>query len=505
MAVDYVYRVEQPHVSGQLARVCGMIAEANGLIGDIVTVSVGRERSIREYSIEVADHEAARAVSNSLESLEGVRVLSIYDRAMNAHEGGKLKITSRTAMRSLQQSRDVYTPGVARVCTAIAEDPALASRFTMIGRTVAICTNGTRVLGLGDIGAVASMPVMEGKALFYDQMAGISAMPILIDSDDIDEFVETVVRIAPTFGGIHLEDIRAPDCFEIERRLIDALPQPVMHDDVHGTAVATLAAALVACEQAGIEFAAATVGQVGLGAAGLGIASLMVEAGAERVIASDPQEASHARAREHGIEVAEFGTVMAEADVVVATTGVPGLIGPELIREGPGDPRPLQPRRRDRPEGGACRRGRVRGRRLDGQQRARLPRDLPRRPRRRLRPDLNRDEAGGGTGDRRSDEGQRARSRRARSRRPRRGGPCGSGSGRGRGAGAAGAGPGGALSAAIVESTTAGRGQVDKYPCDNYDSPREEPGLDSYRRSGGRLPARRGTRRDCGLRRQIQG
>ena len=122
----------------------------------------------------------------------------------------------------------------------------------MIGRTVAICTNGTRVLGLGNIGAVASMPVMEGKALFYRQMADISAMPILIDTEDVDEFVETVLRIAPGFGAIHLEDIRAPDCFEIERRLIEALDIPVMHDDVHGTAVATLAAALAACDQVGI-------------------------------------------------------------------------------------------------------------------------------------------------------------------------------------------------------------------------------------------------------------
>jgi malate dehydrogenase (oxaloacetate-decarboxylating) len=149
----------------------------------------------------------------------------------------------------------------------------------MISRSVAICTNGTRVLGLGNIGPVASMPVMEGKAVFYDQFAGISAMPILIDAADVDSFVETVVRIAPTFGGIHLEDISAPECFEIERRLIARLPQPVMHDDVHGTAVVSLAALMVACRYAGIELQAATVGQLGLGAAGYGIASLMVDGG----------------------------------------------------------------------------------------------------------------------------------------------------------------------------------------------------------------------------------
>jgi malate dehydrogenase (oxaloacetate-decarboxylating) len=178
------------------------------------------------------------------------------------------------------------------------------------------------------------MPVMEGKAVFYHQLANVSAMPILIDTKDVDEFVETVTRIAPTFGGIHLEDISAPECFEIERRLIEALPQPVMHDDVHGTAVVTLAAAIVACRHAGLTLEDETVGQIGLGAAGFGIAALMVDGKAKRVLASDPNEASHERARAKGIEVTDMQTVMAEADVVVATTGVPGLIKPEMVRPG---------------------------------------------------------------------------------------------------------------------------------------------------------------------------
>jgi malate dehydrogenase (oxaloacetate-decarboxylating) len=217
---------------------------------------------------------------------------------------------------------------------AIAAKPELAGRYTMIARSVAICTNGTRVLGLGNIGPVASMPVMEGKAVFYRQFAGISAMPVLIDTADVDEFIQTVVRIAPTFGGIHLEDISAPECFEIERRLIELLPQPVMHDDVHGTAVVSVAAAIVACRQAGIELRAATVGQLGLGAAGFGIAALMIDGGARRMMAFDPQEASHARAREKGIELASMDDVMREADVVVATTGRPGLIKPSMVRRG---------------------------------------------------------------------------------------------------------------------------------------------------------------------------
>jgi malate dehydrogenase (oxaloacetate-decarboxylating) len=304
------------------------------LIGDVTTLKVGRDTSIREITLEVGNQEQAERIKDLLNSLEGVKVLWFRDRALLKHEGGKLKIEVTQPVRTVQDMRDVYTPGVARACTAIAEDPTLASSLTMIGRSVAICTNGTRVLGLGDIGPVASMPVMEGKAVFYKQLAGISAMPILLNTKEVDEFVETVVRIAPTFGGIHLEDISAPECFEIEERLKEALPQPVMHDDVHGTAVVTLAAALVACKQAGLTLEEAVVGQIGLGAAGFGIASLMVNAGAEKVLGSDPNETSHERAREAGIEISNMETIMREADVVVATTGVAGLIKPEMVKEG---------------------------------------------------------------------------------------------------------------------------------------------------------------------------
>ncbi|MDQ5807908.1 MAG: NAD-dependent malic enzyme [Actinomycetota bacterium] len=335
MPLDCTYRLQVPHRVGSLQRVAGAIADNGGLIGDIRTIAVARREAIREITVEVADLEQARVLSDALGSLDGVSVLWYHDRAFIAHDGGKLQVTPLKTVTSNQDMRDVYTPGVARVCTAIADHPELARRFTMIGRNVAICTNGTRVLGLGDIGPVGSMPVMEGKAIFYAQLAGISAVPILIDTRDVDEFVETVVRIAPSFGGIHLEDISAPECFEIERRLIEALDQPVMHDDVHGTAVVTLAAAIVACREAGKRLDEAVVGQVGLGAAGFGIAALMHDSGARRVLASDPGEEARARAASYGIEPASsLEEVMAEADVVVATTGVPGLISPELVREG---------------------------------------------------------------------------------------------------------------------------------------------------------------------------
>ena len=332
--LDCTYRVRIPHRPGQLALVCGAIGDCGGLIGDVVTVNVGRDAAVRELTVEVRDAPHAEEVAASMGALEGVQVEWHSDRALLRHEGGKLRIDPLREVKTVQDMRDVYTPGVARVCLAIAEDPELARRYTMIGHSVAVVTNGTRVLGLGNIGPVAAMPVMEGKAVFYRQFAGLSAMPILVDTADVDAFVDTVVRIAPTFGAIHLEDISAPDCFEIERRLIEALEQPVMHDDVHGTAVVSLAATIVGCREAGLDLREATVGQLGLGAAGFGIASLMVEGGVSRVLAFDPNEAMHARAREAGIEIAAMEEVMAQADVVVATTGRPGLITPDMVRPG---------------------------------------------------------------------------------------------------------------------------------------------------------------------------
>ena len=332
--LDCTYRVQISHQSGMLAKIANLIAERDGLIGDMVTVNLGREATIRELTVEVADPDHAEQLSDALGDIEGVKVLWHRDRALMRHEGGKLEIDTRVEVNTLQDTRDVYTPGVARVAQTIADDPSQAQRYTMIGRTVAICTNGTRVLGLGDVGPQASMPVMEGKAVFYRQFAGISAMPILIDANDPEDFVDTVKRIAPTFGGIHLEDISAPECFEIERRLLDELSIPVMHDDVHGTAVVTLAAAIVAARQSGIELREATVGQIGLGAAGIGIAELGVEGGADRVLASDPDESTHERAREKGVEIVDLDELMAESNVVVASTGQPGLLEPDMIRDG---------------------------------------------------------------------------------------------------------------------------------------------------------------------------
>jgi hypothetical protein len=417
MSLDVTYRVQIPHRAGQLAAVASMIAEHQGLIGDVVTVNLGREATIREITIEVADTSAAWDLASDLNKLPGVKVLWHHDRAFIRHDGGKLQISARHPVTTVQEMRDIYTPGVARICTAIAENPNLAGRYTMIGQTVAIVTNGSRVLGLGDIGPVASMPVMEGKAVFYDQCAGLNAMPILLDAHDPDTFVEAVARIAPTFGAIHLEDISAPDCFEIEARLIEALPQPVMHDDVHGTAVVTLAAAIAGCRQVDLRLDQSVVGQLGLGAAGFGIAALVKDGGAERVLAFDPDERMHARAR------------------------------------GSGDPGAHQPGAGDLPRRRARRGRRVRSRWVGGQQRARLPGDLPRRADGRGEPDHHGDEARGRVGARGPDDRVRARPGPAgppRPRRGRRGRPRDRGSSRPRRPGAGRARSAGAYDIAIV-------------------------------------------------------
>ena len=334
MTVDFTYRTRVQHHPGQLAKVMEAIADSGGLIGEVQTVELTRGFSVRELTVEVRDPDSANELRERINSVDGVEVEWCRDRALMLHEGGKLVVEPTRRVETVQDMRDVYTPGVARACEAIADDPDAARRYTMIGRSVAICTNGTRVLGLGDIGPRAAMPVMEGKAVFYCQLAGISAVPVLIDAAEPDAFVETVVRIAPTFGGIHLEDISAPECFEIESRLIDVLDQPVMHDDVHGTAVVALAAVLSACRRTGTELEQSTVGQLGLGAAGYGISSLMVEAGAARVVGFDPDEGNAERARERGVDLASEEEVLEESDVLIATTGQPDSIAPDRIRDG---------------------------------------------------------------------------------------------------------------------------------------------------------------------------
>ncbi|HXX48063.1 MAG TPA: malic enzyme-like NAD(P)-binding protein, partial [Myxococcota bacterium] len=228
----------------------------------------------------------------------------------------------------------IYTPGVATVCNEIHAHPERVWDYTALGRTVAVITNGTAVLGLGNIGVHAGLPVMEGKAVLLDRLAGLSGIPILIPTRDVRTFVDTVIQIAPSFGAIQLEDIAAPECFEIEQRLADALPIPVMHDDQHGTAVVVLAALLNATRLTGIALDDLTVGVVGLGAAGLGISRLLLSYGVKGVVGTDINLDALRRLEALRGETGDLARVMAEGQVVVATTGRPGLITPNLVRPG---------------------------------------------------------------------------------------------------------------------------------------------------------------------------
>ncbi|MER7363520.1 NAD(P)-dependent malic enzyme [Nonomuraea wenchangensis] len=209
------------------------------------------------------------------------------DPVFDLHVGGKMGIVATVPVATKDDLAMAYTPGVARVCTAIHEEPALAARYTWVSNTVAVVTDGTAVLGLGDIGPAAAMPVMEGKAVLFKEFAGVDAIPICLDTTDVDEIVETVVRIAPSFGGINLEDISAPRCFEIEDRLKERLDIPVFHDDQHGTAVVTLAALMNALKLTGRTPASTRVVISGAGAAGVAVARILVAYGVEDVCVLD--------------------------------------------------------------------------------------------------------------------------------------------------------------------------------------------------------------------------
>ena len=332
MRIDEVLKIRMNRKTGNLARFAAAVADVGGLIEEIATLHISKNATVREVTIEFDDEDDCDRLIAALADDPGIEVLGRFDRVFQLHEGGKIGCHSTIEIDKLGVLRSIYTPGVARVCQAIADEPALARRYTSIGNTVGIFTNGSRVLGLGDIGPQASMPVMEGKAALYSQLIGLAATPILIDTKDIDEFVATVVRIAPTFGGIHLEDISSPACFDIERRLDDALSIPVMHDDRHGTAVAVLAGLLTACRQLGVRLQEQTVAQIGLGAAGMGIADLLMSYGVTTLLGVDKNPANIERLP--GAQAADLDGAMARADIVVATTGVKGLIAPDKVREG---------------------------------------------------------------------------------------------------------------------------------------------------------------------------
>ena len=286
-------RVEFPHEAGALGKILTLIGEAGGLVGAVDIVRMSQDRTIRDITVNARDSEHGQQVVQVVEDLPQVRVINVSDRTFLMHLGGKIEVRSRMQLRTRDDLSMAYTPGVARVCRAIADDPERAFNLTIKRNTVAVVSDGTAVLGLGDIGPEAAMPVMEGKAMLFKEFAKVDAFPICLDTKDTDEIVETVKNIAPAFGGINLEDISAPRCFEIEERLKKELDIPVFHDDQHGTAVVTLAALINALKIVGKKIEDLQIVVNGIGAAGVACAKIMMAAGATNIVGCDSKGIVH--------------------------------------------------------------------------------------------------------------------------------------------------------------------------------------------------------------------
>ncbi len=326
-------RCRNAHRPGVLGRLATAVGAAGANLGDIRTVWVGPEHIVRDLDILVADEEMLRRTVGSVSAVDGVDLLDVIDEVHEFHLDGKLEVRPTHPVRTLHDLRRAYTPGVAEVARSIQKRPEDAYRYTIRGKTVAIVTNGTRVLGLGNVGPLAALPVMEGKAALLHQFVGLSAFPLVLDTRDADAFVETVQRVALGFAAIQLEDIESPVCFEVEQRLVESLEMPVLHDDQHGTAVAVLAAASNAMSRAGLDLDGARVGVIGLGAAGTAIARMLSEVTDQPVLGFDPAPDAMERLRSLGGEAtAGLEDLMRRADLVVAVTGRADLIPESLVR-----------------------------------------------------------------------------------------------------------------------------------------------------------------------------
>jgi malate dehydrogenase (oxaloacetate-decarboxylating) len=331
--IPEILMVETVHQPGSLAKVLLVIADAGLTIDHLQALRREQGRTLWEITLEM-DEEADRSLYARIDALPIARFVGKSDRVFDRHRGGKIRTESVIPITTQQVLRDIYTPGVARVCLAIKREPALAWEYTSLGNSVAIVTNGTAVLGLGNIGALASLPVMEGKAALFSTLVGINAVPILLDETDPARCIDRIVSISSGFGAIQMEDFAAPACFEIEEGLRTRLDRPVLHDDQHGTAVVTLAAVLNATKRTGKALAESVVGQVGLGAAGIGIVRMLQRAGARRVLGADLDAAALRRLAAMGGEASTLTDIMQKADIVIATTGARGLIKPETVRKG---------------------------------------------------------------------------------------------------------------------------------------------------------------------------
>jgi malate dehydrogenase (oxaloacetate-decarboxylating) len=286
-------RVEIDHHPGMLGKVATAIGEAGGTIGAVDLVKADGLRTIRDITVDTADASEWPRLTEAVESIPGAHVLDVTDRTFMLHVGGKIEVQNKSPLKTRDDLSMAYTPGVARVCSAIHRDPDKAFQYTIKRNTVAVVSDGTAVLGLGDIGPRAAMPVMEGKAMLFKEFAGVDAFPICLDTRDPDEIVAAVQAIAPGFGGVNLEDISAPRCFEIEDRLKASLDIPVFHDDQHGTAVVVLAALMNSLTLTSQRIEDIRIVIAGLGAAGVAVARILMAAGARHIIGCDSRGALH--------------------------------------------------------------------------------------------------------------------------------------------------------------------------------------------------------------------
>jgi malate dehydrogenase (oxaloacetate-decarboxylating) len=322
-----------------LASLTQAIALTGGNIGQIDLIEQNRHDSIRDITVDAASGEHGETIVNSVKELTDIQVINVYDRTFNLHEGGKISIASRIPIKTVSDLAMAYTPGVGRICQAIAQKPEEVYRLTIKQNTVAIVTDGSAVLGLGNLGPEAALPVMEGKAMLFKEFADIDAFPICLDTQNTEEIIRAVKNIAPVFGGVNLEDIAAPRCFEIEQRLQSELDIPIFHDDQNGTAIVTLAALLNALKLVNKSINQIRIVINGAGAAGIAVARLLRKAGAEQIWMCDSQGIISTNRTDLNPEKLEFA-VKAQGTLVGATQGAdvfiglskPGVLTPEMVQ-----------------------------------------------------------------------------------------------------------------------------------------------------------------------------
>ncbi len=338
-------RLRLPSRPGMLGRVAMVIGEAGGDIGDVVVLDETREYTVRDIAVDACSLQHEKVIADAVRAIEGVEVLTVADQTFALHDGGKIEVTCKMPLATRADLSMAYTPGVARVCMAVHDDPLRAYSLTIKRNTVAVVSDGTAVLGLGDIGPEAAMPVMEGKAMLFKTFGGVDAFPLCLNTKDPEEIIATVKAVAPTFGGINLEDISAPRCFEIEDRLKAELDIPVFHDDQHGTAVVVLAALINALKLVQKPVESLKVVVSGVGAAGVACSKILMAAGVQNIIGCDRSGAIY-RGRtenmnvmkdwyaEHTNPAGERGSiheVIAGADLFLGLSG-PGTITVDDVR-----------------------------------------------------------------------------------------------------------------------------------------------------------------------------